>query len=70
VTPPDQPDERTLQRLLDVVEPGLTLSRAQPLAGGVSARVTRIDVVRADGSTDALVLRQYGAANLRSDPDP
>lgn len=57
-----------LRRLLHAVDPGLTFVRAQPLAGGVSARVCRIDAVRPDGSTDALVLRQYGAANLRSDP--
>jgi aminoglycoside phosphotransferase (APT) family kinase protein len=56
--------------MLQAIDPGLTLVRAQPLAGGVSARVTRIDAVLADGSTAALVLRQYGAANLRSDPYP
>ena len=68
MTSGDQPDEAALRRLLQAVDPGLTLVRAQPLAGGVSARVTRIDALRPDGSTDAVVLRQYGAANLRSDP--
>ncbi|HEY2595719.1 MAG TPA: phosphotransferase, partial [Chloroflexota bacterium] len=64
----DEPDEAALRRLLQAIDPGLTLDRAQPLAGGVSARVTRIDAVRPDGSTDALVVRQYGAENLRNDP--
>jgi aminoglycoside phosphotransferase (APT) family kinase protein len=64
----DQPDEPALRRLLRAVDPGLTLVRAETLAGGVSARVTRIDAVRADGRADTLVLRQYGAANVRGDP--
>jgi hypothetical protein len=68
VTSGNQPDEPALRRLLQAVDPGLTLVRARPLAGGMSALVTRIDAVRPDGSTDALVLRQYGAANLRRDP--
>jgi aminoglycoside phosphotransferase (APT) family kinase protein len=68
VTSAGQPDESTLRRLLEAIDPGLTLVRAETLAGGISARVTRIDAVRGDGSTDTLLLRQYGAANLRSDP--
>jgi hypothetical protein len=64
----DQPGEPALRRLLRAVDPGLTLVRAETLAGGVSARVTRIDAVRADGRADTLVLRQYGAANVRGDP--
>jgi aminoglycoside phosphotransferase (APT) family kinase protein len=68
VTSADQPDEPALRRALHAVDPGLTLVRAGTLAGGVSAHVTRIDAMRADGSVDALVLRQYGATNLRNDP--
>jgi aminoglycoside phosphotransferase (APT) family kinase protein len=63
-----QPEPATLRRLLRAVDPDLTLVQAQALTGGVSAHVTRIDVTRQDGSPDRLVLRQYGAANLRSDP--
>lgn len=59
---------RALRRLLGAVDPGLTLVRAETLPGGVSSRVTRIDAARADGSGHTLVLRQYGAANLGSDP--
>lgn len=64
----NEPDGPALRRLLRAIDPGLTLIRAEALAGGVSARVTRIDAGRADGSTDALVLREYGAANLSADP--
>jgi aminoglycoside phosphotransferase (APT) family kinase protein len=68
VSSPGQPDAAALRHLLHATDPDLTLVRAQALTGGVSAQVTRIDAVRPDGTADALVLRQYGAANLRSDP--
>jgi aminoglycoside phosphotransferase (APT) family kinase protein len=68
VSSPVQPDAAALQRLLRAADPDLTLVRAQALTGGVSAHVTRIDAVRPDGTADSLVVRQYGAANLRSDP--
>lgn len=68
VSSADLPDLPSLRRLLSAIDPGLTLVAAQALPGGVSARVTRIDAVRPDGSTDALVLREYGAANLTADP--
>ncbi len=42
--------------------------RAQALTGGVSAQVTRIDAEGPGGAVDSLVVRQYGAANLRGDP--
>jgi aminoglycoside phosphotransferase (APT) family kinase protein len=68
VTAPDQPDPAAVAALLPAVEPGLRLARMRPLTGGVSAAVTRIDAVSAAGQRRRLVLRQYGPANLRSDP--
>ncbi len=66
--PAAQPDAATLRRLLRAVNPDLVLVGAHALTGGVSAQVTRIDAVLPDATTDSLVLRQYGAANLRADP--
>jgi aminoglycoside phosphotransferase (APT) family kinase protein len=68
VTSARQPDSDALRRLLAAVDPDLTLVHAQALTGGVSAQITRIDALRPDRTPDRLVLRQYGAANLRSDP--
>jgi aminoglycoside phosphotransferase (APT) family kinase protein len=68
VTSAAQPDSAALRRLLRAVDADLTLVQAHALTGGVSAQVTRIDALRPDGTADSLVLRQYGAANLRSDP--
>ena len=42
--------------------------RAWPLAGGASAQVHAVEIEYSDGSRGRLVLRQYGAANLRADP--
>jgi aminoglycoside phosphotransferase (APT) family kinase protein len=68
VTRAGQPDSVALGRLLRAVDLDLTLVHAHALEGGVSAQVTRIDAVLPDGTADTLVLRQYGAANLRTDP--
>lgn len=57
--------EDPLARLLQHVLPGARLRAARPLAGGVSAEVTALEVV--DGRT--LVLRRHGAADLARDPD-
>ena len=42
--------------------------RAWPVAGGVSAQVHAVEIEYPDHSRGRLVLRQYGAANLRADP--
>lgn len=42
--------------------------RAWPLAGGVSAQVTALELAGPGGATRRLVLRQYGAADLGRDP--
>lgn len=57
-----------LAALAAALEPGCRLARAWPLAGGVSAQVTALELVRADGQPQRLVLRQYGAADLARDP--
>lgn len=68
VEKPTQPDRDAVRRLLAAMGPDLRLVRATPLDGGVSAQVTVIEAARPDGAPDKLVLRQYGPANLRTDP--
>ena len=53
--------------LVRVIHPGARVVRVWPFEGA-SSQVTGIEAELADGSRAALVLRQYGAANLRSDP--
>ena len=50
------------------IDPDLRPLQAWNLTGGVSALVTALMAARPDGSVQTLVVRQYGAANLRSDP--
>ena len=54
--------------LLHAIDPSFRLITSRPLAGGVSAQLTAIEAQLPGGHIDKLVLRQYGAANLRSDP--
>jgi len=54
--------------LLHAIDPSLRLITSRPLAGGVSAQLTAIETQLPSGQVDRLVLRQYGPANLRSDP--
>ena len=63
-----QPDSETIRRLLAVMNPQLRLVRSAALGGGVSSQVTAIETELPGGRAGKLVLRQYGAANLRSDP--
>jgi aminoglycoside phosphotransferase (APT) family kinase protein len=60
-------DPGALARLLRHVAPGARLRATRPLAGGVSARVTALELAPPDGRT--LVLRRHGAADLARDPD-
>ena len=60
-------DTAALRRLLGQIDPDLRPVRAWNLAGGVSALVTAVTAARPGGPAQTLVVRQYGAANLRSD---
>jgi len=61
-------DPAALARLLALIDPGLRMVTSRPLAGGVSSEVTAVDAAFTDGRTERLVVRQYGSANLASDP--
>jgi len=55
-------------RLVGAFCPGSRLVRMWPFADAASSQVTGLEIEVADGARCTLVLRQYGAANLRSDP--
>jgi aminoglycoside phosphotransferase (APT) family kinase protein len=67
VTRPAPPSTEQLSDLLRTARPGWLLVRARPLPGATSTQVTAIETER-DGQHATLVLRQYGPANLASDP--
>jgi aminoglycoside phosphotransferase (APT) family kinase protein len=64
--PPANPEQ--IAGLLRAARPDWRLVRTWPLAGATSSRVSAIEAEQPDGRRTTLVLRQYGEANLRSDP--
>jgi aminoglycoside phosphotransferase (APT) family kinase protein len=60
--------EPDFERLVRRIEPQGKLLRAWQLAGGVSARVTGLEIEQADGHKRRLVVRQHGEADLRANP--
>jgi aminoglycoside phosphotransferase (APT) family kinase protein len=54
--------------LLRTARPGWRLVRTWTLPGATSTQVSAIEAEQPDGQRRKLVLRQYGAANLRADP--
>ena len=61
-------DAAALGLLLRHVDPAIRLLRVSDLAGGTSAKVSAVEVERPGGARETLVVRQYGDANLRTDP--
>jgi aminoglycoside phosphotransferase (APT) family kinase protein len=57
------------EQLVKRLESGSTLLRAWSLTGGVSAQVTALEIERADGETQKLVVRQHGEVDLRYNPN-
>jgi aminoglycoside phosphotransferase (APT) family kinase protein len=62
------PSPGQVSALVGAACPGWRVRRSWPMPGAMSARVTGIEAERPDGQLHLLVLRQYGAANLRADP--
>lgn len=55
-------------RLIRAYRPDWRLTAIRQLAGAMSARISAIEAAGPNGKRQLLVLRQYGPANLRSDP--
>ena len=64
----DSFDDLRFVGLARKMAPESTLLRAWTLHGGVSARVTALELQRADGQTQKLIVRQHGAADLARNP--
>jgi aminoglycoside phosphotransferase (APT) family kinase protein len=61
-------DTRMLGRLVQRMDPESRLLRAWPLKGGISARMTALEIERADGRTQSLIVRQPGEASVTRNP--
>lgn len=55
-------------RVVQKFEPDSTLQRTWALTGGVSAQVTALEVLRPNGETRRMIVRQHGATDLSHNP--
>ena len=70
---PGSPEDHPFERLVHRLAPGATLLRAWELSGGVSARVTALEIEHgagpgAHGRTQKLIVRRHGPADLARNP--
>lgn len=54
--------------LVASITPASTLRSAAALTGGVSAQITALELEHPDGTREKVVVREYGAADLATDP--
>jgi len=65
----DSQDVTRFERLVHKMDAHSKLLRAWELKGGVSAQVTALELLHPDGTTQKVVVRQHGAADLRHNPN-
>jgi aminoglycoside phosphotransferase (APT) family kinase protein len=61
-------DPQRFAALVASLAPASKLLSAQPLTGGVSAQITALELEHPDGTREKVVVREYGAADLATDP--
>src|SRR5579863_9316528 len=61
-------EDKKFEQVVHRVDPHSKLLRTWKLKGGVSARVTAIEIERADGHTQKVIVRQHGEADLKRNP--
>jgi aminoglycoside phosphotransferase (APT) family kinase protein len=59
---------KVFETILHRVLPDAELLDVAELTGGISAQVSALEIRHRSGDIQKIVVRQYGAANLRSDP--
>jgi aminoglycoside phosphotransferase (APT) family kinase protein len=67
MTAPDA--DARFARIVHQINPHSALLLARPLAGGVSARVTALDIAQPGGQTQTLIVRRHGALDLARNPN-
>jgi len=61
-------EEKQFERIVQKIDPRHKLIRAWELKGGISARVTALEIEQFDGQTKKLIVRQHGAVDLKQNP--
>jgi aminoglycoside phosphotransferase (APT) family kinase protein len=60
--------DKKFKQVVQKIEPQSKLLRAWELTGGVSAQVTALEIEQPDGQTKKMIVRQYGVAELKHNP--
>ncbi|HEX2913415.1 MAG TPA: phosphotransferase family protein [Chloroflexia bacterium] len=60
--------EQQFERLAQKIDPQSSLLRAWQLHGGVSARVTALEIMKPGGQVQTMVARQHGETDLKQNP--
>lgn len=61
-------EDQKFERVVQKMDPQSTLLRIWKLKGGVSAQITALEMKRADGQTEKMIVRQYGEGDLKDNP--
>jgi hypothetical protein len=61
-------EDKKFERVVRRIEPQSRLLRAWGLKGGVSARVTALEIERPDGHTQKMIVRQHGEVDRKHNP--
>ena len=64
----DIQEDKKFERVGRKIEPQSRLVRAWELKGGVSARVTALEIERADGHRQKMIVRQHGEVDRKHNP--
>jgi aminoglycoside phosphotransferase (APT) family kinase protein len=64
----DPEETQAFEHLAQRIDPQCRLLRSWPLAGGVSAQVTALELLRPDGQIWRVVVRQHGEGDVRRNP--
>src|SRR5437588_9213863 len=61
-------EHEKFEHLVRQIDPRARFLRARELRGGVSARVTALDIERTGGLSETVIVRQHGHAELERNP--
>lgn len=64
----DLEKDKRFNQVVQKIDPRNKLVRAWELKGGISARVTALEIEQSDGQTKKLIVRQHGAVDLKQNP--
>ena len=61
-------EDKKFEQVIHKIDPQSKLLRTWELQGGVSARVTALEIVQPDGQTKKMIVRQHGDVDLKHNP--